>query len=381
MKKATFSLLPILLFFPLSVRLLAQTSDLVITGFDSGGELRWSHSATSGSYAVEWASSLTGSWSRSWMPLVGMTATGTEHSALVPMAYRVVYNAATNARTVEVQTNESLGVGMANVHGYSGTLQSTPIKPGSLTIDCGGLSFADNSIGVLAGLAGTSGSIDYFTGAWTINLGPLQFPSGVSITGHYTYLRLDFNSIAFPVSDLLLGYGLAGQNSYAGTLFNTPVVPGTLWISGDVFAFGDDGKGSLTGSDGGGTITYWTGAWTLNMVLPTISQDTPIAASYQVWTMAGERLAVRNQIVAFGIAGKHTYAGTLQHGPVVTGSFHLTAGSCFFTDDDGDGFLTGTAGTTGTVSYATGTWTIDLGALEVTPGRPIIASYSFTVTN
>ena len=76
-------------------------AQLSITSFGANGQLSWNDSVSMGtnSYAVEWASSLTGVW-YSWQDaeklLIGLGPTGTVD---VPMFYRVVAKDPTNAAT------------------------------------------------------------------------------------------------------------------------------------------------------------------------------------------------------------------------------------------------------------------------------------------
>lgn len=86
----------------------------------------------------------------------------------------------------ETAKTTNIGVGISGLHVYSGTLPSTPIVPGSVTIDCQGFHFSDNGSGVLTGsIAGTSGSVNYTTGSWSLNLGGLEFTQNAAITANW----------------------------------------------------------------------------------------------------------------------------------------------------------------------------------------------------
>jgi len=79
-----------------------------ITSFGNG-ILTWSNSANSGYHSVEWASSLTGTWSATWQPLVDIPAVPGKTAQNVPMFYRVVWSStaiASNA-TVTLPPNVS----------------------------------------------------------------------------------------------------------------------------------------------------------------------------------------------------------------------------------------------------------------------------------
>ena len=66
-----------------------------ITQFDSDGMLSWTGDTDCLNYAVEWASSLTGGWSRSWAGLQILEPATNTHAVEIPRFYRVV--AATSA--------------------------------------------------------------------------------------------------------------------------------------------------------------------------------------------------------------------------------------------------------------------------------------------
>lgn len=67
----------------------AQTS--VITSFQGNGALTWTNSMTNVAYQIEWASSVTGAWSRSWQTLNYVEShSNLAMTASVPMFYRVV---------------------------------------------------------------------------------------------------------------------------------------------------------------------------------------------------------------------------------------------------------------------------------------------------
>jgi len=89
---------------------------------------------------------------------------------------------------------EDLGVtGAATL---TGTLTNQPVFPGSVMIAGGTASFADNGAGQLIGtLAGSSGTIDYDTGAWTLTF--LTPPAaGTPITANYAFI--DNSTVTYP---------------------------------------------------------------------------------------------------------------------------------------------------------------------------------------
>jgi hypothetical protein len=80
--------------------------------------------------------------------------------------------------------------------------------------------------------------------------------------------------------------------------------------------------------------------------------------------------------IATGDGVNTNYNGTLATFPIRAGSLFITDGVETFTDN-GNGTLTGSAGGTGTIVYATGVWTISFNAV-VGAGIFIRASYTYT---
>jgi hypothetical protein len=72
------------------------------------------------------------------------------------------------------------------------------------------------------------------------------------------------------------------------------------------------------------------------------------------------RMTYRDNNIALGNGGT-MYSGTLNVHPIVAGSFDVTAGAQTVTDN-GDGTLSGSGGSTGTINYTTGAWTITFGS-------------------
>ena len=68
-----------------------QTNDAntVITGLQNG-LLTWSDPFTNSLFAVEWAPTVTGAWSRSWSALTNVPYGGTITTSAVPMFYRII---------------------------------------------------------------------------------------------------------------------------------------------------------------------------------------------------------------------------------------------------------------------------------------------------
>jgi len=83
--------------------------------------------------------------------------------------------------------NENIGTGKASQTFYGGILANRPVVAGSLTIMAGGYGFTDNGDGTLTGTLGRTGTIQYSTGAWSIDLQATTISAGASITASYLY--------------------------------------------------------------------------------------------------------------------------------------------------------------------------------------------------
>ncbi len=159
-------------------------------------------------------------------------------------------------------TGESLGTGDGATTTFSGTLSNSPVVRNTLTITAGSVTATDDGSGNLTGTGVSSGSINYDTGAWSITYSSAP-SNGTSITADYDY----------------------GKWKFSGTLAHPKVDPSsvtfTATVGGSSKTATDDGSGSLSGDSGNisGTITYSTGAWTLEYMTPPDS-STNITATY-----------------------------------------------------------------------------------------------------
>ena len=93
---------------------------------------------------------------------------------------------------------------------------------------------------------------------------------------------------------------------------------------------------------------------------------------------AGSTNTVKGEILTYGQNGWTAYSGAFNNKAIVGGTVVISAGGYVF-NDNGDGTLTGIDPTKGTIEYATGAWSIDLGSLTLAAGTPIIASYQHMV--
>ena len=97
-----------------------------------------------------------------------------------------------------------------------------------------------------------------------------------------------------------------GTAAYFGTVASAPVVPGSLTITAGGYVLVDDGAGALVGqTTGSGTISYSTGAWSINLVGNLIAGD-EIRASY-VYTVGGTSSSVES-----GASGTPIYSLNVQ---------------------------------------------------------------------
>ena len=146
------------------------------------------------------------------------------------------------------------------------TLRFPPVKPGSVAITAPGITFTDQGDKTIVGSPRGSGTIDYETGALTLNF--VLAPGGGSVVVNYIQ-----QSPAVP--------GVSSFTS-SGRLSKTPITPGSVTISvGSTFVLRDNGAGGLSGSGITGTIDYDTGAWSIDYAAATVPANAVISAVYQ----------------------------------------------------------------------------------------------------
>lgn len=88
---------------------------------------------------------------------------------------------------VTVVRNERIETAREGISAYSGTLDNSGIVPGSVEITAGVFVLNDDGGGTLSG-SGKVGSIDYGTGAWSIDLLGEWPPAGTPIAADYQYI-------------------------------------------------------------------------------------------------------------------------------------------------------------------------------------------------
>jgi subtilisin family serine protease len=69
---------------------------------------------------------------------------------------------------------------------FAGVLANSPVVPGSVVVNGNSFQLTDNGVGVLTG-PGLAGTINYATGAWTLNLGAVIPALGETITADYQH--------------------------------------------------------------------------------------------------------------------------------------------------------------------------------------------------
>ena len=89
-------------------------------------------------------------------------------------------------------------------------------------------------------------------------------------------------------------------------------------------------------------------------------------------------VSVSGETVATGNGTSTAFGGALDHSPITPGSVTISAPPAFtLTDPDGDGTFTGTSGSSGTINYSTGAFTLNFGGAAIDSGSKITASYTF----
>lgn len=136
----------------------------------------------------EWeTSSDSDSWddSVSWVDFSG-TYRASDNGVLVT-SYDTTAGSATTTNTV---SGELLATSTAGQQTYSGTLNHTKVESASIIITVAGFTFTDSDgNGSLTGGSGITGSINYTTGAWNIDLEGNYVDDDENITATYTYTQ------------------------------------------------------------------------------------------------------------------------------------------------------------------------------------------------
>jgi hypothetical protein len=355
-------------------RVSAET--VTITSFQNDGMLTWTNAAITGWQTVEWASSLTGTWHRTWYDLTNLRATGGVATVEVPLFYRVAWSS--NAMS-GVPASDIIGLGDGANAAFDAYLAHIPVIAGSVVVRDGVETFTDpEGDGTLDGTAGGTGTISYATGHLVVTFD--KAPQG----GNAVVVTYEYGPLPswLGVSSDVIGTGNGVNATFEGTLTHMPVVKGSVVVSDGIESFTDpEGDGTLAGTSGGnGTISYGAGHVLVNFFnSPGNGKDVRVNYSYgeppveppiTVINVIGETNGVGN-------GTSHVYSGSLGHAPVVTNSVSLTAGGFVFTDK-GNGLLGGNVtNSSGHIHYSTGAWFLDLGTNVFAPGLIIYSTYQY----
>lgn len=291
---------------------------------------------------------------------------------------------------------------------FTGQCSLSPVKPGSfiLLINNGSDGvFADDGSGVLHGsfnvgggvLIYASGTINYDTGAYRINLGMV---GGIMVGKSVSITYVQICGINYFVATNVLGEvkGAVPSTSFAGQCYLTPVKPRSFSLSinnGSAGYFTDDGSGVLHGSfnlGGGvmipatGTIIYATGFFNLNLgVLADSVIGNPMSITYTKMVEAGIMPTVSGETKE--VISSTSFAGQCDRTPVKPGffSFLINNGMGGYLTDNENGRLSGyvyigggvTNAALGTITYGSGAYAIDLGSNgSSVSGMPVSLTYS-----
>ena len=252
---------------------------------------------------------------------------------------------------------------------FSGTLAHAPVAAGSLTTtdDAGPQeTFTDNGNGTLTGSAGGSGTINYYTGAWTLTYFA-NLAIGSVISASYTY-GVDSTNADKTIRGLFdlesaiqddVGIACDRQNLSVWDASNKyyGLIPLRFAGTYDYFGNSDDLCFGASFNDQqyvlDGTSSTSSGIWTYD---PNISPP----AIRQRYLAKGQGTSVGPENIGPG-TGVATYTGTLAAPPVREGSLTIADATGPAVDtftDNGDCTLTGDNGGTGTIDYITGDYSI-----------------------
>jgi len=105
--------------------------------------------------------------------------------------------------------------------------------------------------------------------------------SGVYRAATNGFLVAGFGDSENQVTGEIIATGNGATTLFAGILDNRQITRNTLTISASGFALSDNGNGLLFGNGKTGTITYATGAWSINLTPTALDAGSPIRATYQ----------------------------------------------------------------------------------------------------
>jgi len=170
---------------------------------------------------------------------------------------------------------------------FSGTLAQKVVKPTTCaftaTVSTTPVAITDDGLGVLSGTAVT-GTINYYTGAWTLTFTGTAPDNASTITGNYSYAPVG----PYQVTNYDTSVAVATSiTKYRGQLPETNITPGSVTFKvkfdGVTENYVDDYRGRLTGKNLiAGTINYADGSFLLLFYfVPDTSPAQNILASYK----------------------------------------------------------------------------------------------------
>lgn len=149
---------------------------------------------------------------------------------------------------------------------------------------------------------------------------------------------------------------------------NDNVIAGTVDIDlAGVGSVSDNGSGGFVKTSGTFNIDVGSIDYANGVVMLTVDSDFPGGTVFPAGGIAS---------ASYQYGGTSAFGGNFQHGQVTPGSVTIFAGDYVFVDD-GLGLLSTSDGKTGTIAYATGAWSINLGGIAISGN--VTASYAYTI--
>ena len=148
----------------------------------------------------------------------------------------------------------------------AGIVMSPVVVPGTVTIDAGGFDFQDDGAGTLSAADGSSGSIAYTTGAWTLSF-VAPPASGVEIVATYTFTPSAVS-------------GTIGSGGVGGTGIDPATAPGSddaLPTDGSIVTFSLRQTGNLLTLIDNNGDTYTGQIESLDFTRSSVNEDITIA--------------------------------------------------------------------------------------------------------
>lgn len=300
---------------------------------------------------------------------------------------------------------ESVGVSTGTEYIIKGDLNDVPI-PGTVVFNIGNFELKDNAYGDIlgSGLVNIPNFIDYDTGEFLFTFNSDAKPPLNSD------VVLRYNTIQHEVNNALILTVPGAGTSFSGTLTYNNIVKGSLEIRAGEEILLDDGEGGFVKPDGTsatGTIDYDLGVWTVTFE-SSKDEGSQIRADYNYLTYREKIVGegdnnrtgfigsvnhnvssnsvkiywtdphlVENENLASGDSSKKTFDGEFLNRRVKRGSVEITDGIETFTDEHGDGILTGDLGGTGSINYHLGLYNVTFMSAPATATNNIKGTYTF----